>query len=398
VPFPKPSLVSILTSTLLAGVPNPTPAQQAGAAAQANGFANLYVAALPVIPVDYNGSQPEVVETSADLRRRFVRRNAQVQHAGRSALRPRGEHWQQRADGHLRRDLSRPRPRPGALTRLCDPGEPVRRQHGRPGQLDGAREHPQVQRLPAQGRTASYDWTADVTTSLTAQRGYRSGGATVNIARSQVSPYDQEYTWNYEAALRTAWLDGSLTVNANAFYTDWKDQQVLVNLGLNLYDYQVENAGKSHLYGFEVEVAQRVDAAPQLVRLAGPHPHQVRRLHRPRRHDQHQPVGRGIPLRPALDPGAGADYRWSNGLVAHLDGNYHSKSFSQADIDQSTDSLVKSRVLLNGRFGYEREHWGLYVFGKNLLDQTYSQYVRTDVQVALLGDPRVVGVSLETRW
>jgi iron complex outermembrane receptor protein len=65
VPFPKASLVSILTSTLLAGVPNPTPAQQAGAAAQANGFANLYAAALPVIPVDYNGSQPEVVETSA---------------------------------------------------------------------------------------------------------------------------------------------------------------------------------------------------------------------------------------------------------------------------------------------------------------------------------------------
>jgi iron complex outermembrane receptor protein len=243
-----------------------------------------------------------------------------------------------------------------------------------------------------------YDWTDDVTTSVTAQRGYRSGGATVNIARSQVSPYDQEYTWNYEAALRTAWLDGSLTVNANAFYTDWKDQQVLVNLGMNLYDYQVENAGKSHLYGFEVEVAQRVDAHLSWYASLG---------HTRTKFDDFTVqvgttstnlTGAEFPYAPHWTLAAGADYRWSNGLVAHLDGNYHSKSFSQADIDQSTDSLVKSRVLLNGRFGYEREHWGLYVFGKNLLDQTYSQYVRTDVQVALLGDPRVVGVSLETRW
>jgi iron complex outermembrane receptor protein len=44
-----------------------------------------------------------------------------------------------------------------------------------------------------------YDWTDDVNTSLTAQRGYRSGGSTVNIARSQRSPTIQEYTWNYEA-------------------------------------------------------------------------------------------------------------------------------------------------------------------------------------------------------
>jgi outer membrane receptor protein involved in Fe transport len=55
-------------------------------------------------------------------------------------------------------------------------------------------------------------------------------------------------------------------------------------------------------------------------------------------------------------------------------------------------------VLFNGRFGYEREHWGAYVFGKNLLDATYSQYNRNDVPIALLSEPRVVGVTLETRW
>ena len=105
--------------------------------------------------------------------------------------------------------------------------------------------------LPKLGLT--YNWTDDLSTSAIVQRGYRSGGSTVNIARSTVVPYDPEYTWNYEFSLRSLWLDGDLSVNANAYYIDWTDQQVWVNLGLNDFDTQTENAGSSHLYGFEVE-------------------------------------------------------------------------------------------------------------------------------------------------
>lgn len=98
-----------------------------------------------------------------------------------------------------------------------------------------------------------YDFTDDLAASFVVQRGYRSGGSTINIARSTVVAYDPEYIWNYEASLRSAWLDDTLTLNANAYYVKWRDQQVNVSLGLNLYDYQTENAGSSHLYGFEVE-------------------------------------------------------------------------------------------------------------------------------------------------
>ena len=38
------------------------------------------------------------------------------------------------------------------------------------------------------------------------------------------------------------------------------------------------------------------------------------------------------------------------------------------------------------------------MFGKNLLNEKYSQYSRPDFAVALLGEPRVLGVSLEARW
>jgi outer membrane receptor protein involved in Fe transport len=396
VPFPKPTLVSVLTSTLLAGVSNPTPAQQAAASAQANAFANLYVAALPVIPVDYSGSLPEVVETTA------------VFADGSFAVTPnlsllggfRHDHEDNTSSSVQSATFAGTYPDPAAFGPFAAYVTLVNQFVGNMVAQAGSTAPKATRKfnafLPKVG--VKYDWTADISTSLTAQRGYRSGGSTVNIARSRVSPYDQEYTWNYEAALRTAWLDGALTVNANAFYVDWKDQQVLVNLGLNTYDTQVENAGQSHLYGFEVEIAQRVNEALSWYASLGHTRTQFDDFSVNVGTTSTDLSGAEFPYAPRWTLSAGVDYRWTNGLVGHLDGNYRGKSYSQADVDQARLALVKSRMLFNGRFGYEREHWGAYVFGKNLLDATYSQYNRNDVPIALLSEPRVVGVTLETRW
>jgi outer membrane receptor protein involved in Fe transport len=396
VPFPRPTLVSVLTSTLLAGAPSPTPAQQAAAAAQANAFATLYVAALPQIPVDYKGLQPETVETTA------------IFADGSFAITPklsllgglRYDHEENTSSSVQSATFAGTYPSPAAFGPYAPYVTLVNQFVGQMVAQAGSTAPESTRKfkawLPKAG--VRYDWNDDITGSLTAQRGYRSGGATVNIARSRVSPYDPEYTWNYEAALRTAWLDGALTVNANAFYVDWKEQQVTVNLGLNTYDYQVVNAGKSHLYGFEIEVAQRVDDQLSWYASLG---------HTRTKFDDFvvdagstttNLSGAEFSYAPHWTLSAGADYRWPNGFLAHLDGNLRSKSYQQADINQSTEDVVKSRVLFNGRFGYEQAHWGAYVFGKNLLDATYSQYTRYDSPIALLSEPRVIGVTLETRW
>ncbi|WP_165190447.1 TonB-dependent receptor [Caulobacter soli] len=396
VAFPKATLVSVLTSTLLAGVPNPTPIQQAGAAAQANAFANLYVAALPVIPVDYKGSQPEIVQTTALFA------------DGSFALTPklsvlgglRYDHEENTGHSVQSATFVGTYPTPASFGPYAPYVTLVNQFVGNMVAQANASAPGDTRKfnawLPKVG--VKYDWTSDIATSLTAQRGYRSGGQSVNIARSTVKPYDEEYTWNYEASLRTAWLDGSLTVNANAFYLDWKDQQVLVNLGLNTYDYQVENAGKSHDYGFELEVAQRVDEHLSWYASLG--------YTRTKFDDFNVTVGTTttdlsgaeFPYAPHWTLASGVDYRWGNGFVGHLDGNYRSKAFSQAQVDPTAADVVKAHVMFNGRFGYERDHWGAYVFGKNLLNATWSQYSREDVPLALLSEPRVFGLTIETRW
>jgi outer membrane receptor protein involved in Fe transport len=94
---------------------------------------------------------------------------------------------------------------------------------------------------------------ADRSVAFSVRRGYRSGGSDLNIVRQFVSQFDPEYTTNYEIAFRSFFFDRKLRVNANAFYTDWTDQQVVVSLSTLQQDEVGFNVGSSTVQGFEVE-------------------------------------------------------------------------------------------------------------------------------------------------
>ena len=238
--------------------------------------------------------------------------------------------------------------------------------------------------------------TDDVTAGFVVQRGYRSGGSSANTARSQVFAYDPEHTWNYEASLRSTWLDGAVTLNANAYYVDWTDQQVSVNFGLNLYDYHTVNAGKSHLYGFEVEGGWRVSSAFDLYGSVG---------HSKTKFDEFEVdlgnatnlSGTEFAYAPAWTLAAGANYRWNSGFVANVNASYRSAVYTESGAYQA-GSRVDARTLVNAKIGYETDRWGLYVYGENILDEHYMSYNRTEWNQAVLGDPRVVGMILQANW
>lgn len=99
----------------------------------------------------------------------------------------------------------------------------------------------------------SYNVNDDIGLHFTYQKGYRSGGVGTNIAQATTHTYEAEYTDNYEFAIRSVWLDGMMTANANFYYLDWEDQQVRVQLSSNTYDTETRNAGSSTVKGFEFE-------------------------------------------------------------------------------------------------------------------------------------------------
>ncbi|MEM7781098.1 MAG: TonB-dependent receptor [Pseudomonadota bacterium] len=125
--------------------------------------------------------------------------------------------------------------------------------------------------LPKAG--IAYDITDDVTVGFTYQRAYRAGALSFNTFRASLAPagstqedlealgivnqFEPEFTNNYEFSFRSQWMDGDLVVNANAYYIDYTDQQILIQLSGNPLDTITDNAGASRLKGFEIETTMR---------------------------------------------------------------------------------------------------------------------------------------------
>jgi iron complex outermembrane recepter protein len=368
-------------------------------AATADAMANLYATALPVIPVDFTSTSPSEVETYAIFADGAYDLTDRLSLIGGF----RWDHEENRITVAQNAVFVGTYPDPLAFgaagTSLYYAVIGINA--GVAGLVSQASSTtPPADRtfdafLPKLG--LRYEWTDDLSTAFVVQRGYRSGGSSGNTARSQVFAYDPEYTWNYEASLRSVWLDGSLTVNGNAYYVDWTDQQVSVNFGLNTYDYNTVNAGKSHLYGAELEAHHRVSSAFDWYGSLGYSKTKFDEFVTSISGEYNDLSGTEFSYAPRWTTALGGNYRWGSGFIANLNANYRSKVFSQTGSNQAS-SVVGSRVLVNTKFGYETDRWGVYLYGKNILDEDYMTYARPSTSQAILGEPRVVGVILQARW
>ncbi|GGZ39104.1 TonB-dependent receptor [Asticcacaulis endophyticus] len=356
-------------------------------------IANLYAQALPVIPVDVTSQSPETVENTAVFADGSWHISPKLSVLG--GLRYDREEYGVGTTqvaifaGTLPNPANYPaeiQPAISGINALVI------------GQVSGANSDTALQTrtfeawLPKLG--VKYDFTDAMSLSFIAQRGYRSGGSVINQARSTVVAYDPEYTTNYEFSWRSAWLDNSLTVNANTYYIDWTDQQVNVNMGLNEFDYETKNAGKSHLYGFEVEVAQRLTSNFDWYGSVGYSKTEFDEFSV----DQGSLVtdfsGKEFMYAPRWTVSAGGTWRGDNGLFANLNASYRAENYQGVD----NDLKVKARTLINTKLGYDAGAWAAYIYANNLLDEKYSQYDRPDDGISLLGAPRTVGIILEANF
>ncbi|UTW47714.1 TonB-dependent receptor [Bacterioplanoides sp. SCSIO 12839] len=260
--------------------------------------------------------------------------------------------------------------------------------------------------LPKLGATYNFNNNASLTALY--QKGYRSGGVGVNIARSDVYNYDQEYTDNYELALRTVWLDGSLVVNSNLFYLDWEDQQVSVQLSGNQFDRETVNSGASTVRGFETEVFYY--PTPALTITAGvgyaksefdtflyAFSDQVRDL-----------SGRSFEDAPEKTANIAVNYDFDSGVFINVNANYASSSQAYldpevflSDFDPATDSDPENdaRTLVNLQLGYEYKNYKAFVSVRNALDEEYIERYRNETRPEMnLGEPRQTSLTLQANF
>lgn len=90
-------------------------------------------------------------------------------------------------------------------------------------------------------------------------KGYRLGGPNL-VPSTVLTPtkltYGPDELFNYEAGIKTTWLDGALTADVAAFLIDWREIPLQVVERTGLFKY-LDNAGNARIKGVETSLALR---------------------------------------------------------------------------------------------------------------------------------------------
>ncbi|PEQ12694.1 hypothetical protein B2G71_10330 [Novosphingobium sp. PC22D] len=233
------------------------------------------------------------------------------------------------------------------------------------------------------------------------QRGWRPGGITRD-SDGIVMTFGPEKATTYEGSVRHT-MGATGTVSLNVFYTDWTDQQIQFdNINPDGSTTRiVANAGKSRLYGGELEA--KLNPLPDVSGFLS-----VGYVNT--RFTDFDAAGLGdftglsFPQSPDWSVAAGVDYRPDEGFFAGADvkytGSFLARDMQNAPIDKLGDYLIA-----NARVGYALSNISLMLFAENLFDKQYFTYFdRTDYGLgvqdyyATMGRSRVVGVTLQARY
>ena len=240
----------------------------------------------------------------------------------------------------------------------------------------------------------AYDLTDKQTIAGTATKGYRSGYAEAVIGSGTINRIAPEYLWSYELAYRSKWLEDRLQLNANTFYYDYRDQQLVVDNPFIVGASTTENVAKSHAYGAEIDVRWKPIEGLTLFSSIG--------LLQTRFDDAVTRLGtingNAFPSSPTVTASAGAFYKQDSGFFVGADISYTDGFYSSGDIANTPTRFVDAFTLVNARFGYEAAHGSVSLFARNLFDERYLTSISAGRTEATIGDGRMIGIKATARF
>lgn len=271
-----------------------------------------------------------------------------------------------------------------------------------------------------------FDIDEDKSISFMVQRGYRAGGFFIRTITDldattdfqEVDTFLAEYLTNYELAWRSVWLDDRLTVNANAFFSTWGDQQVRVQVPGSL-EPEIFNSGSSEIYGLEVETSFVVNEAISVYGSLGlvqteftDFPFAVDENGNPSNPADTtfaNLAGNEFGAAPNVTASFGVVYDKGDGLFGSANVSYRGDQFSE--VTNLEANKTGDYTIVNARLGYKTDAFRISVFVDNLFD---NEFLRTnlvqevDPRTGLAGpagigrnntsQPRHFGVELEAMF
>lgn len=234
-------------------------------------------------------------------------------------------------------------------------------------------------------------------------KGYKAGGfGNINASTTiQYAPARQESILDYEGGFKVQLFDRKLSINAAAFYMDYKDKQLrskLIDATFGVLD-AIVNIPKSHIQGGELEVT----AMPlQGLTLGGAVTYIESKI------DEYSGVNAGgvranfqgssVPFTPKWQVGANMRYEHELGdkLKFFISPQLTYRSSTFAIVGETPDYKIDSYTLIDGQVGLESSGWKFYVWGKNLTNKYYWTNVVAgqDTVVRYAGRPVTYGATL----
>ncbi|MEX2963868.1 TonB-dependent receptor [Microbulbifer sp. TYP-18] len=250
-------------------------------------------------------------------------------------------------------------------------------------------------------------WTGidDTLVYASVSRGFKSGGFDGSglVNEAGYIPYGAEQLIAYETGIKTLLLADSLELSASAFFYDYSDKQVLaiLDLGNGITEAVTQNAAASDVTGLDLELKYHATENLSFGLAATLLDSEITDWDSDDPAEVEARTGNELPGTP--ENSITGDVNWSTEVSGYgIDSRLwvvHSDAVFR-DIENTPDLMSDGYTLLNARVDVGRAEgdWSVYMFGKNLTDETYVTSVRTllGMEGAYYGEPRTWGAGF--RW
>lgn len=254
------------------------------------------------------------------------------------------------------------------------------------------------------------DWNVTENAMLytSVSTGFKSGGFTgsSSTAARATTPFSPEKATNYEAGLKSTWLQNRVRLNVTAFRTDTKNLQVtrfFQPVGGIFGEFITENAGKARSKGVEIEFLARPVRG---LEIGGTYAYLDAKYTRftgtPSITGTGDFTGNRMRLAPKHQFSAFSKYTFdlgNSGLVsARVDYRYQSLSFF--DPNNNNITTIPGYDIWDGRLAWNSVdgRWEVAAWVKNIGNEKYRTHVFSQrgsrIAFAIFGAPRTEGMTI----
>jgi len=223
--------------------------------------------------------------------------------------------------------------------------------------------------------------------------GFKPGGYSAFVDPPGSPKFNTETAWASELGLKSSWLGGKLEADAALFYYDVTDYQV-EQFTPTGFDLTVVSAPKARSVGAELELTAHPTSGWDISCRFGYTDARLERYTNPF-------TGATVrnthpPFAAEFNASISAQYKHRSGFLGRVEYLAVGDTFYDAEntkpFKQSTYGILQARV------GFERGHFGIFLFGENLTDTEYFTTKSPPLNAGAPGWPRTIGAMASVRY